>query len=859
MSNNASNQLEVYSILDDIELGKYKSALTKATKALKKNKDSVLVKAMLAYATDRTGNPAAALQICAELMALKPSIVDDLTLQLISSVLRFSRKSDEIATLYSNASQAMPQNLEYATQYFMALVRVGNLKMQQLTALKMQKQFKDNKYFFWAVAAIYLQGVEAPTGSANIYFPLAEKMLEKAKEENRISSFEELYLYVLILEAQNKYLACVKLLSSDLAASLCKVEAELQHLVLKYMHLAGQTDSVLELSREALRNSPDDWRTHLSLVESLYSLILEEYETLESVNLEESSDFQRTATFLKELQKDSEGKVKGPFLGEIELFHKFGLFGKIEPCLVSYFTRFGSTISFFEDVKRYLNAIPDESRIGFVEALESSLQSLSNSAKDAVSSFRSRVNFHKVKFSLSNLLTEEESDSFIQILLEDYSFGLELGKDLKATERQYGDDCLVLAALLILERFDQNREKKSLLFRAILLLESGLQKSTYNFQMKIMLIRLYTFLGVSQPVVTHSLSLDVKQVLLDTLTYIYADDFERISPVNVSSRLVKKALAIYASNDKETPEMMIQAYKFGTYSKVPEFRNFQLRLSNSIQRAISVRQIALTEFLSLSRPTQIEELIKFAGGLDSQKFITSVSDIDALRDNRDRTMDINWKSGGMAQKSFFEILGDAQPFPAPRASWIQVYGAVSMAVKAWTVNEDIDANSLEVLLSVSEEANLAAHIVGQLTSVLQAKTLDTRKLDSVAAKLQEQVKRIKTTVVNVDSFDTAKQVHELFEAISFARIGCNILTKRNKNAPAYQKSLQSVEDDFKVYLSDMSSGLDIVSAVEFKRGCLDGGESEIPSVVPEDVVENVFSAVKASYKDFLGSLVDQLS
>ncbi|KAJ3028136.1 UNVERIFIED_CONTAM: N-alpha-acetyltransferase 25, NatB auxiliary subunit [Siphonaria sp. JEL0065] len=410
---------------------------------------------MLAYATDRTGNPTTALVLCAELMALKPAVVDDLALQLISSVLRFNRKSAEISTLYANASQAMPLNLEYATHYFMSLVRLGNLKMQQLTALKMQKQFKDNKYFFWAVTAVYLQGIEAPAGTTNIFFPLAEKMLEKVKEENRIATFEELYLYVLVLEAQKKYLGCVKLLSSDLASRVCKVEAELQYLVLKYMHLAGQTDSVVDLSRDALRNSHDDWRTYLSLVESLYALILEEHEVIENVNVEESADVKRALEFLLELQQDSKDKVKGPYLGEIQLLYKFGLFQKIESCLVSYFTRFGATISFFEDVKRYLDCIPHKARSGFLNVLKCSIKE--STAKDLISVFRSRINFYKVKFSISEPLGESESNVFIELLLQEYAVGLEMGKELKSTERQYGDDCLVIAVLLILEQFDQNR------------------------------------------------------------------------------------------------------------------------------------------------------------------------------------------------------------------------------------------------------------------------------------------------------------------------------------------------------------------------------------------------------------------
>ncbi|KAJ3291311.1 N-alpha-acetyltransferase 25, NatB auxiliary subunit [Rhizoclosmatium sp. JEL0117] len=850
-------QAEVYQILDAIEAGKYKSALSQAAKALKKNKDSVLIKSMMAYATDRTGSPAVALQMCAELIAAKPAVVDDLALQLISSVLRYNKKYNDIATLYSNASQAMPLNLEYSTQYFMSLVRVNNLKLQQLHALKMQKQWKEYKYFFWAVSAIYLQGVEAPEGSPNIFFPLAEKMLEKAKDENQISTFEELYLYVLVLEAQKKYLGCVKLLSSELASRLCKVEAELQYLVLKYMHLAGQTDSVVDLSRDALRNAPDDWRMHLSLVESLHALLLEEHEDLSNVNVEESSDFIRALDFFLELQQEAKDKVKGPFLGQIELLFKFGLYEKIQPCLVSYFNRFGTTISFFEDVRRYLDTVPVDSRLSLVSALNDHQIEFTNNAKDLIAACRKRINFYKVKFCFSELLTDEEKEEFTRVLIKEYETSLEMGKDLKATERQYGDDCLVITSLLILDRFDVSRET-ALLYHAILLLETGLQKSTSNFQMKIMLVRLYTALGVSQPVVTHSLSLDVKQVLLDTLTYIYADDFERIAPLDVSSTLVKKALAIYNSNDKETPEMLIQAHKFGTYSKIPEFRKFQLRLSNSIQQAISIRQVALTTVLSLSVPNKFEELSTFLKGLDDQKFFLSDAQISALHDNRDRTMDIKWKAGG---KSFFGILAAGEEFPAPRADWIKIYGCVPLAVRTWIHGKSKAADAvdvdkvLQVLESVSDEGGLAVVTVVGLTKYFNKN--DSSLLKKVVSSIEAHQANVKTSVSKVACNADLKRIHELFEAISYARIAGTVLaqdsTKNQPEVTEFIKQLGDIDGKFKQHISKLLGALNAQSVEDFQRDRLDSAES-VPELVNSQTTRNVLSAALESYKAYLQSL-----
>jgi hypothetical protein len=44
--------------------------------------------------------------------------------------------------------------------------------------------------------------------------------------------------------------------------------------------------------------------------------------------------------------------------------------------------------------------------------------------------------------------------------------------------------------------------------------------------------------------------------------------------------------------------MIIQAFKFGTFSKIPEFTSFQRKLNNSIQKAITNRQIIRLELMS---------------------------------------------------------------------------------------------------------------------------------------------------------------------------------------------------------------------------------------------------------------------
>ena len=62
---------------------------------------------------------------------------------------------------------------------------------------------------------------------------------------------KELQLYLSILESQNKTLASIKLMSSELA-QLCKVEFERQRLTVKYLKQDGHLSSVYDICKDML-------------------------------------------------------------------------------------------------------------------------------------------------------------------------------------------------------------------------------------------------------------------------------------------------------------------------------------------------------------------------------------------------------------------------------------------------------------------------------------------------------------------------------------------------------------------------------------------------------------------------------
>jgi N-terminal acetyltransferase B complex non-catalytic subunit len=172
---------------------------------------------------------------------------------------------------------------------------------------------------------------------------------------------------------------------------------------------------------------------------------------------------------------------------------------------------------------------------------------------------------------------------------------------------------LVLAAHYALDPFLNDRSDRRGIFDAIVLLEFCLTKSKFNYVAKLLLIRLYFELGVCQRPLDLADSLDIKQIQRDTLSYLFTTNLESFGGMRSAFQRLKHVLTIYAKNQSDTPEMILQAFKFGSFSKIPEFIDFKKRLDYSIQRAVAHRQIFRTEILgSTTLAETIQKVTEFS-------------------------------------------------------------------------------------------------------------------------------------------------------------------------------------------------------------------------------------------------------
>lgn len=116
---------------------------------------------------------------------------------------------EKICKLYETAVKLDPTNEELLTHLFMSYVRISNFQMQQQTAMSLFKFKPKNPYYCWAVMSVILQ---ATRGSGfgdmqkrSLLLSLAERMIDKLINDNKLDAEQEAQLYIMVLELQNKY------------------------------------------------------------------------------------------------------------------------------------------------------------------------------------------------------------------------------------------------------------------------------------------------------------------------------------------------------------------------------------------------------------------------------------------------------------------------------------------------------------------------------------------------------------------------------------------------------------------------------------------------------------------------------
>lgn len=145
---------------------------------------------------------------------------------------------------------------------------------------------------------------------------------------------------------------------------------------------------------------------------------------------------------------------------------------------------------------QFLRTDADKAK-ALIRSLKETIQPSNNEKSGQVKNVHKSINIRKLERFLNLHPTSDVKAgvSLVNDLYKEYQDALPLGEGLEKTEMQYGDEFVILAGNILLDLYREHKQV-TLLIQAISLLESALLKSIHNFQIKLLLVRMYTMIGM---------------------------------------------------------------------------------------------------------------------------------------------------------------------------------------------------------------------------------------------------------------------------------------------------------------------------------------------------------------------------
>uniref|UniRef100_A0A8C0HG27 N-alpha-acetyltransferase 25, NatB auxiliary subunit n=1 Tax=Chelonoidis abingdonii TaxID=106734 RepID=A0A8C0HG27_CHEAB len=616
--------------VDYLDNGNNKMAIQQADKLLKKHKDLHCAKVLKAIGLQRTGKQDEAFALAQEVTALEPT--DDNSLQALTILYREMHRPELVTKLYEAAVKKVPNSEEYHSHLFMAYARVGEYKKMQQAGMALYKIVPKNPYYFWSVMSLIMQSISAQDEnlSKTMFLPLAERMVEKMVKEDKIEAEAEVELYYMILERLEKYQEALDVVRGKLGE---KLTSELQSRENKCMAMYKKLCKWPEcnaLSRRLLLKNSDDWQFYIIYFDSVFQLIDKSWtppaEGEHSLEGEVHYSTEQAVKFIEErITEEAERSrpLRGPYLAELELIRRLRhrgcndeyKLGDPEELMFQYFKKFGDKPCCFTDLKVFVDLLPSSQCTKFISQLLGIIPlSAPAEGKLALPADIKALQQHLCVVQLTRLLglyhtiDKKQKLSVVRELMLRYQHGLQFGEEMAV-------------------------------WQSLTLLEEGLTHSPSNAQFKLLLIRIYCMLGAFEPVVELYSSLDAKHIQHDTIGYLLTRYAESLGQYAAASQSCNFALRFFHSNQKDTSEYIIQAYKYGAFEKIPEFIAFRNRLNTSLHFAqVRTERMLLDLLLEANISTSLEESIK------SMSLSPEEDDIPwkDLHDNRDLTVLFNW-------------------------------------------------------------------------------------------------------------------------------------------------------------------------------------------------------------------------
>ena len=608
---------------------------------------------MKSLALFRTGRKAEADHQIDELLDSNTS--DENALNIIMQYCKETQQVSKIVYFYEKAA-AKYQNEpalvgtvdheDIMSSLFYAYVRVRDFGKQQQVALKLYKQTNKMMFCYWNAASYVMMSntdldgdILTPQQRAQrgMYSQLAVKILQKAYQEQKMEYNGEFLLYLHLLETSGKYEEALAIVNAfDEARDLSKI-GQIDFKAKKKINYFGQLKKWAALQHicelfiaDESNANLDDWPTYLKHVDSLVEQFgQQEDEALQQQLVEEALAFYATLIGRIESTKETKEtetikvvpKAQSPYLARIQLINRITqlkpelitkFIETLKEFLMQYIRNYSAKPGFYFEFN-YLKALVI--KLNLEEFVLSVLKEIhdTNRPFKSIKSIYACLSYWQVHrcFGRQKLLDYEASIELAGQLESMYTEALEFGKDLLSTGFQYADDLLILAVHIRYDAYKTRKSSEKNTLELIGTLKHGLTHSPSNYQLKMLLLNLYSHLGAYESLHSMYSSMEIKNIQNYSTANLLLVHNMRLGSIASSILTYTTIGHFYLTSIFDMANFLVNCYKYGTFLKAIEIFQFL----NTIRKSLSLN-MCLSNFMCVSFIMQSTNLAPTQTGVE---------------------------------------------------------------------------------------------------------------------------------------------------------------------------------------------------------------------------------------------------
>lgn len=389
--------------------------------------------------------------------------------------------------------------------------------------------------------------------------------------------------------------------------------------------------------------------------------------------------------------------LRGPFMARIELFHTIisnenllpinvynscmnqfaNKFQTLNSLLLDYFQTFSRKILCYYDLDYMINQfkVTETEKASLIKNVGEWVLNLKQHQPEISNydAFHILMNYHMLKHSLHHYKTTDSREERLKMAknyINYYDENRHLAKSANKTEFLPVDNYCLLAVNCIMSNSvdlddftSQSILSDSVIMSLLVLTENAVANSPSNHQLKLTLLKLYSFIGASKQCSEVLLSLDIKHFQIDTLGHLLNPVLYNTGNYTLSRESLEKCLDFYAHGVRECFEGLTSSYRDGRFSKIEEISSVLKRLCDSLNATQCVLLKGIVANLNAATPDELNAACQsFDPFKGLHRMFRCPDCADTIRDSRDLKVlkSLNAEVNELVQKKRTETMEDEQ-------------------------------------------------------------------------------------------------------------------------------------------------------------------------------------------------------